>query len=38
MLINAGPILIAILAGIFLAEGFPRRLFTGWLSRSPGAC
>jgi drug/metabolite transporter (DMT)-like permease len=29
MLINTGPILIAILAGIFLKEGFPRRLFAG---------
>jgi drug/metabolite transporter (DMT)-like permease len=29
MLINAGPILIAILAGIFLKEGFPRWLFVG---------
>jgi drug/metabolite transporter (DMT)-like permease len=29
MLINTGPILIAILAGIFLQEGFPRRLFAG---------
>ena len=29
MLINIGPILIAILAGIFLEEGFPRRLFAG---------
>ena len=29
MLINAGPILIAILAGIFLKEGFPRWLFSG---------
>lgn len=29
MLINTGPILIAVLAGIFLREGFPRRLFTG---------
>ncbi len=29
MLINAGPILIAILAGIFLEEGFPRWLFAG---------
>jgi drug/metabolite transporter (DMT)-like permease len=29
MLINVGPILIAILAGIFLREGFPRRLFAG---------
>jgi len=29
MLINTGPILIAILAGIFLKEGFPRWLLTG---------
>jgi drug/metabolite transporter (DMT)-like permease len=29
MLINIGPILIALLAGIFLREGFPRRLFAG---------
>jgi len=29
MLINTGPILIAVLAGIFLGEGFPRRLFAG---------
>ena len=29
MLINTGPILIAILAGIFLKEGFPPRLFAG---------
>lgn len=29
MLINTGPILIAILAGIFLGEGFPRWLFAG---------
>ena len=29
MLINTGPILIAILAGVFLREGFPRRLFAG---------
>jgi drug/metabolite transporter (DMT)-like permease len=29
MLINAGPILIAILAGIFLKEGFPRWLLAG---------
>jgi drug/metabolite transporter (DMT)-like permease len=31
MLINTGPILIAILAGLFLKEGFPRRLFAGCL-------
>lgn len=29
MLINTGPILIAVLAGIFLREGFPRSLFAG---------
>jgi drug/metabolite transporter (DMT)-like permease len=29
MLINIGPILIAILAGVFLKEGFPRWLFAG---------
>ena len=29
MLINIGPVLIAILAGIFLKEGFPRWLFAG---------
>jgi drug/metabolite transporter (DMT)-like permease len=29
MLINVGPILIAILAGLFLREGFPGRLFAG---------
>jgi len=29
MLINVGPILIAILAGFFLKEGFPRWLFVG---------
>jgi drug/metabolite transporter (DMT)-like permease len=29
MLINIGPILIAMLAGLLLGEGFPRRLVTG---------
>jgi drug/metabolite transporter (DMT)-like permease len=29
MLVNTGPILIAILAGVFLREGFPRGLFAG---------
>ena len=29
MLIGIGPLLIAVLAGIFLREGFPRRLFAG---------
>jgi len=28
-LVNVGPILIAILAGLFLREGFPRSLFSG---------
>jgi len=29
MLVNIGPVLIAILAGLFLHEGFPRALFAG---------
>ena len=29
MLVNVGPVLIAILAGLLLREGFPRNLFTG---------
>lgn len=29
MLVNVGPILIALLAGVLLGEGFPRRLLTG---------
>jgi drug/metabolite transporter (DMT)-like permease len=29
MLVNTGPILIAVMAGLFLREGFPRRLFAG---------
>lgn len=29
MLVNIGPILIALLAGVLLREGFPRRLFVG---------
>ena len=29
MLINTGPILIIVLAGVFLGEGFPRGLFAG---------
>ena len=29
MLVNVGPILIALLAGLLLAEGFPRALFAG---------
>ena len=36
MLINTGPILIAVLAGIFLHEGFPRWLFTGCAVASAG--
>jgi drug/metabolite transporter (DMT)-like permease len=31
MIINTGPVLIAVLAGIFLREGFPRGLFAGSL-------
>jgi len=29
LLVNTGPIVVAILAGVFLNEGFPRRLFAG---------
>src|SRR3954451_21482962 len=29
MLVNIGPVFIAILAGLFLGEGFPRRLLVG---------
>ena len=29
LLVNVGPILVAILAGLFLHEGFPRNLFAG---------
>lgn len=29
MLVNVGPVLIALLAGVVLKEGFPRRLLTG---------
>jgi drug/metabolite transporter (DMT)-like permease len=29
MLVNVGPVLIAVLAGLVLREGFPRALFTG---------
>jgi len=37
MLVNVGPILIAILAGTLLHEGFPPRLFTGCLVSFAGA-
>jgi drug/metabolite transporter (DMT)-like permease len=37
MLVNIGPILIAILAGVVLSEGFPRRLFLGCLISFAGA-
>jgi drug/metabolite transporter (DMT)-like permease len=30
MLVNVGPILVAVLAGVLLKEGFPRRLLTGF--------
>jgi drug/metabolite transporter (DMT)-like permease len=36
MLINTGPILIAVLAGIFLHEGFPHRLFVGFATAFAG--
>jgi hypothetical protein len=31
LLVNVGPIFIAILAGLLLNEGFPRLLLLGWL-------
>lgn len=37
MLVNTGPILIAILAGMILREGFPRRLLTGCVVSFAGA-
>jgi drug/metabolite transporter (DMT)-like permease len=37
MLVNVGPILIAILAGLLLSEGFPRNLFTGCAIAFAGA-
>lgn len=37
MLINTGPVLIAILAGLFLHEGFPRHLFVGCAIAFTGA-
>jgi len=37
MLVNVGPILIAIFAGFILREGFPSRLFTGCLVSFLGA-
>ncbi|HET6869791.1 MAG TPA: DMT family transporter [Solirubrobacteraceae bacterium] len=37
MLVNVGPILIAIFAGLFLREGFPSRLFAGCLVSFAGA-
>jgi hypothetical protein len=33
--VNIGPLLIAVLAGFILSEGFPRQLIGGSLSRSP---
>lgn len=29
LLVNTGPVMVAVLAGVFLHEGFPRRLFAG---------
>ncbi len=37
MLVNTGPILIAVLAGLILREGFPRRLLAGCLVSFTGA-
>src|SRR4051794_41575137 len=37
MLVNVGPILIAVLAGLLLGEGFPRRLLVGCLVAFGGA-
>jgi drug/metabolite transporter (DMT)-like permease len=37
MLVNTGPIFIAVLAGIFLGEGFPGRLILGCLISFAGA-
>jgi drug/metabolite transporter (DMT)-like permease len=37
MLVNVGPILIAILAGVILREGFPQRLVSGCLVSFAGA-
>jgi drug/metabolite transporter (DMT)-like permease len=37
MLVNVGPILIAILAGVLLGEGFPRNLFAGCAVAFAGA-
>ena len=37
MLVNVGPILIAIFAGVILHEGFPSRLFAGCLVSFTGA-
>src|SRR3954447_4341346 len=37
MLVNVGPVLIAVLAGVLLQEGFPRNLFTGCAIAFAGA-
>lgn len=37
MLVNVGPVLIALLAGVLLREGFPRTLFVGCLVSFAGA-
>jgi drug/metabolite transporter (DMT)-like permease len=38
MLVNVGPVLIAILAGLLLDEGFPRTLFIGCAVAFAGVC
>lgn len=37
MLVNTGPVFVAILSGLFLAEGFPRRVVLGCLIGFAGA-
>ena len=37
MLVNVGPIIVALLAGVFLREGFPRRLLAGCAVAFAGA-
>ncbi len=37
MLVNVGPLMIAVLAGVFLREGFPSRVLTGCLVAFAGA-
>lgn len=36
LLVNVAPVVVAVLAGLLLGEGFPRGCWPGWASRSPG--